>query len=205
MSLFGNSRYIAKEDVGNGSVLTIKGFTQENVAKKEEAPDVKYVMRFHETDKGLVMKPVIAQLLIRAFGLKEEGQVLTHLINQQVTLYNDANVQMAGRFVGGTRVRLPQQGDVPFAEVSAAPAGPAQFTPDPRQTPPSHAYQQAQQHAPRPPVPAHQPPPAAPRPPAPVYQAPRPPAPAYAPPAPQPYTAPAAPAEDAPWPGDGQM
>jgi hypothetical protein len=186
MSLFGNSRYLAKEDVGNGSILTIKGFTRENVAKKEEAPDEKYVMKFHETDKGLVMKPILAQQLMRAFGLQSEDQVLTHLANQQVALYNDPNVSMAGRFVGGTRIRLPQAGDLPFGE-EAAPQ-PAQFRPDPRQTPPPQAYQQAVQHAPRPVAP-----PVAPRPPVPA--APRPPAPAYTPP----------PAEDAPWPSEGQM
>lgn len=88
---------------------------------------------------------------------------------------------------------------------------PAQFRPDPRQTPPTQAYQQAQQYAP----------PAAPRPPmapaqpqrspaAPAHQAPRPPAPAYAPPvappAPPAYTpSPLAPEDDVPWPTEGQM
>jgi hypothetical protein len=197
MSLFGNSRYLAKEDVGNGSVLTIKGFTRENVAKREEAPDEKYVMKFHETDKGLVMKPIIAQQLIRAFGLQSEEQVLTHLTNQQVTLYNDANVTMGGKFVGGTRVRLPQAGDVPFGEDGAP--QPAQFRPDPRQTPPPQAYQQAVQNAPRPAAPRPPAPPQVQQPMAPAFQAPRPPAPSGYAPAPVPLP------EDAPWPSEGQM
>lgn len=99
-----------------------------------------------------------------------------------------------------------------LAQATGAPpqqsSAPAQFRPDPRQTPPPQAYQQAQQYAPgaarlgvaNPPVAPVQPP----RPPAaPVYQAPRPPAPAYAPPvAPQahPHQAPVPAEDDVPWP-----
>lgn len=175
MSLFGNSRYLTKDDVGTGSILTISTFTFENVAGQNEPAEEKYVMRFHETPKGVVMKPILARQIMAIFGLSDENQLLDGTIfNQQITLYNDPTVAMGNRIVGGIRVRQPQHGDVPYTppRPAGSPGGaPANFRPDPRQTPPPGSFQQAQhgQHvqparpaqAPYPQQPQHQPQPAA--------------------------------------------
>jgi hypothetical protein len=202
MSLFGNSRYLTKEDVGNGSILTIQGFVQENVAKQNEPEELKYVMKFHETRKGVVMKVVLGAQLMGIFQLQEEGHILTHLIGQAVTLFHDRSVVMGNRIVGGIRFRLPQHGDVPYSESVQQPE-PQGFRPDPRQTPPPGTYQQQptqfNQQPPQRPVG----PPAAPR--SPVQPAyPQQPPLAPRPPAPPAYSVPRPP-DDVPWPTEGRI
>ena len=151
MSMFGNSRYLSKENVGAGSILTIASASKENIAKENEPEKEKWVLWFHESKKGFVLGPTTANQIIHIFGLTEEVQIVDGTIfNQQITLWNDPTVPYAGKFIGGIRVRQPSTNDVVYSEGSDrhepppfSPANPG-FRPDPRQTPPRGSFQQAQ-------------------------------------------------------------
>lgn len=95
------SKYLKKDDVGAGTLVTITRLDQQNLAMKGEAPEYKWVMHFNELDKPLVMNATNLQLC--ALALSEEAT--EDWTGRQVVLYDDPNVSMAGKLVGGIRIR----------------------------------------------------------------------------------------------------
>lgn len=102
------SSYLKKEDVGQGQLMTIVSVKQENVAKEGADPEYKAVMHFAESEKGLVLNATNAQVVANLTGHAED--IDTTWIGYQVVLYNDPNVQYAGKIMGGIRIRAPKQG-----------------------------------------------------------------------------------------------
>jgi hypothetical protein len=171
ISQLSQSRFLKKEDVGNGMNLTISHITEEEIGTEDE-PKRGFVLHWREQEKPMCINVTNANIIAGILGTEETDE----WAGQVICLYNDPSVMYKGKRTGGIRIR-------PAGAVQQ----PAQMRPDPRQTPHPQAYQQAaQQRAPMSPSMPRPPMPAAPRPPAP---------PAYTPP----------PAEDAPWPSEGQM
>jgi hypothetical protein len=102
------SNYLKKEDVGQGQLMTIVAVKQENVAKEGADPEYKAVAHFAESDKGMVLNSTNAQVIANLTGHSEDIDV--NWIGYQVVLYNDPNVQYAGKIIGGIRIRAPKQG-----------------------------------------------------------------------------------------------
>lgn len=98
------SKYLKKEDVGQGKLLTIKGLSQENVALESQPEELKYIMFFNEESKGLVMNWTNIQLCANAAGSEDTD----NWVGKQIVLYNDPNVSYAGKITGGIRVRAPK-------------------------------------------------------------------------------------------------
>lgn len=211
-NLFGKSRYLTKDDVGEkGAVFTIAGIKTENIGKSgDRNPEMGNVLYFVECKKGMVLKPTNAKQIAKQLGIMDPHAIEQGAWNgYQVCLYNNPNIVFGNDVTGGIRVRTVTAYDEPFVDGGGfdqyqeeAPTQPAGFRPDPRQGP-AHGYQQPQQHRPPAPQPQHRPPapyPQQQRPPAPQPQQQRPPAP------PRPPGAPVYPvnptAEPAPWPTD---
>lgn len=95
------STYLKKEDVMQPALVTIRRFTQENLAQQNAPEELKWIMHFAEFDKGLVMNPTNLQLAALALGSEETD----HWIGKQIVLYTDPNVSFAGKPVGGLRLR----------------------------------------------------------------------------------------------------
>lgn len=114
------SRYVKKEDVGDGVIVTIAGLTQENLAMENQPPEMKWVMAFRENIKPLVLNSTNAQLCAKALNSPETDD----WTGKQVILFNDPNVSFGGKLTGGVRIRKNQQAapvpvdafddDVPF-------------------------------------------------------------------------------------------
>ena len=49
-----NSKFIKKEDAGEGKLVTIAGMEQQNVALDDQPPEMKWILHFHEFDKGKI-------------------------------------------------------------------------------------------------------------------------------------------------------
>lgn len=97
------SKYLKKEDVDPPKLLTIAGFEKANVAKQNETPEFKWLMKFHET-KPLVMNAANIQLATHALGNDD-----TDLwIGKKIVAFNDPTVMYAGKMVGGIRLRAPR-------------------------------------------------------------------------------------------------
>ena len=108
------SRYVKKEDVGDGVIVTVSGLSQENLAMENQPPEMKWVMSFKENIKPLVLNSTNAQLCAKALNSPETDDWM----GKQIILFNDPNVSFGGKLTGGVRIRKNQQA----APVPAAPA-----------------------------------------------------------------------------------
>jgi len=99
------SKYLKKEDVGQGVVLTITRMEQQDVSMESEAEDKKPVLFFQESvmneHKGLVMNWTNLQLWAIATGTEETDE----WIGKKIELYTDPNVSYQGKLIGGIRIR----------------------------------------------------------------------------------------------------
>ena len=96
-----DSKFLRKEDVGHGALMTVAGCDQYNVAKQGAEPENKWCLTFEESDKPLVLNSTNIQLCQRVFGSDDTDE----WTGKKIVLYTDPNVPYAGKIVGGIRVR----------------------------------------------------------------------------------------------------
>lgn len=108
------SKFLKKEEVGRGVLLTIREIHKENVAGENQAPDEKFIIYFNEAKKGMVLNWTNIQLIAQAIGSEETDD----WIGKQIVLYEDPNVSFGGKLTGGIRCRAPKQA---VSEQKAAP------------------------------------------------------------------------------------
>lgn len=113
------SKFLKKEDVGAGALLTIESCQQHNVAKDGADPEMKWTLSFSEVDKPLVLNSTNIQLCAKICGSPDTD----HWVGKKIVLYNDPNVSYQGKLIGGIRVRAPKTTAVKSA---AAPIGGSQ-------------------------------------------------------------------------------
>lgn len=113
------SKYLKKEDVGQGKLLTINSLRQENVALESQPEELKYIMFFKEETKGVVMNWTNIQLCANATGSEDTDE----WPGKQVVLYNDPNVSFAGKITGGIRIRAPRNQQPPADYPQLQPTG----------------------------------------------------------------------------------
>ena len=105
------SKFLKKEDVGEGALVTIHGVTKHNIAIEGAPEDLKYCLTFDELEKPLVLNSTNGQLIAKITGEDE----MDNWSGKQVVLYCDDNVSFQGKLVGGIRVRAPKKAkDLPF-------------------------------------------------------------------------------------------
>lgn len=102
------SKFLKKEDVGQGVLVTISAVGQQNVAQEGAEPDMKATLHFHELDKPLVLNSTNGQIIAKITGKDED--IERTWVGAQIVLYNDPNVSYAGKLTGGIRVRAPRPG-----------------------------------------------------------------------------------------------
>ena len=98
------SKFLKKEDVGAGTLLTVAEIKKYNVAMQGADPEFKFCMVFEETEKPLVLNSTNIQLAEKAFGSDETETWM----GKKIVLYTDPNVSFAGKIVGGIRLRAPK-------------------------------------------------------------------------------------------------
>lgn len=100
----GPSKYLTKEEVGRGLLVTVTGIEQRNVAREGEAHQFRWLMHFLELTKPLVLNSTNIQLTARICGSENTDDWNNH----QLVLYVDPNVSYAGKLTGGIRIRAPK-------------------------------------------------------------------------------------------------
>ena len=110
------SKFLKKEDVGAGSLLTVASVIQKNVAKEGADPELKWCLTFSDGDKPFVLNSTNIQLCQAIFGSDDTD----HWIGKQIVLYTDPSIMYAGKVVGGVRVRKPRLKQPAAAPVVAA-------------------------------------------------------------------------------------
>ncbi len=113
---FKTSKFLKKEEVGEGKILTISAISQENVSAEGAEPEMKICLHFQEIDKPLVCNSTNAQIIAQFTGVQDN---IEHgWIGKQVVLYHEPNISFGGKLVGGIRVRAPKnqvaKPDLPF-------------------------------------------------------------------------------------------
>ena len=100
-----DSKFLKKEDVGAGALMTVAGCERHNVAKEGAEPEMKWCMTFHEAEKPLVLNATNIQLCESIFGSDDTDD----WTGKKIVLYTDPNVSFQGKLTGGIRVRAPKK------------------------------------------------------------------------------------------------
>ncbi len=118
------SKYVTKEDVGSGLLVTITGFDRKDVSRESEPESMKYILTFKEC-KPLVLNKTngerIAEIANQVYGITrdyqddEEGtktpgnEQFRNWIGYQIVLWNNPEIEFQGKRTGGVRVREPKK------------------------------------------------------------------------------------------------
>lgn len=102
---YSGGKYLSSEDFPEdrvwkecGVVLTITGFTEENVAREDQNPEVKLIVQF-EDSKPLVANKTNTNTITGLFGTDE-----TKVVGKKIGLYVDPTVKNKGKTVRGLRL-----------------------------------------------------------------------------------------------------
>lgn len=95
------SKFLKKEDVGGGTLLTITGCSKFNVAMEGAPKEEKWCLTFRETDKPMVLNVTNARLCEQALGSDDTD----HWTGKQIVAFTDASIMYEGKLVGGIRLR----------------------------------------------------------------------------------------------------
>jgi len=102
------SKYLTKQEVGRGILVTISVITQVDVAQEGEPEELRWTMEFKECEKPLVLNSTNGQLIAQITGSEESDD----WIGAKVVLYDDPTISFRGKITGGIRVRAPKPGSV---------------------------------------------------------------------------------------------
>jgi hypothetical protein len=127
-----DSKFLTKEDCGeDGILLTIAGFTSEDMKSDDGSLEHKVLMHFAEDVKPMILNRTNSQLLAQATGATVAGAAK----GKQIIVVNDPSVSFGGKITGGLRIRKvpgPARQPAAPARVNArAPAAPPQNAREP--------------------------------------------------------------------------
>ena len=110
------SNFLKKEDVGEGTLLTITKIDEQNVAMEGADPDMRACLHFAEVKKPMVLNQTNGEIIGDFLG---HDNIEVAWIGKQVVLFSDSGVMFGGKRVGGIRARAPknlqtQKDDLPF-------------------------------------------------------------------------------------------
>ncbi len=117
------SNYLKQADFDqNGTIVSVKGLEQKNVAQDDQEPDLKWCIFFTEFDKPMVLNTTNINAMAEACDSDNSDDWM----GQEVVVYVDAKINFGGKRVGGLRVRRYTQTPLPVAAPAraAAPALP---------------------------------------------------------------------------------
>jgi hypothetical protein len=95
------SKYLKQTDVNDDTVVTVVKVGKANVAKEGEEPEYKWLIRFQEFPKPMVLNSTNIKRLARACDSNNTDD----WTGKKVILYVDPDVEFGGNVVGGLRIR----------------------------------------------------------------------------------------------------
>ena len=101
------SKFLKKEDVGDGVLVTIHSVQQMNIAKEGADEELKWTVSFVELEKPMVLNSTNAQVIAKITGFENDIEI--NWKGKVVVLYDDPNVSYAGKITGGIRVRAARK------------------------------------------------------------------------------------------------
>jgi hypothetical protein len=116
-----SSKFLKKEDVGQGALVTIRAISQENVAKEGAEPELRWTLHFEEFEKPMVLNSTNGQIIGNITGIENDIEI--GWVGKQVVIFHDPNVSFGGKLIGGIRVRAVRRAQ---PKPAAQPVIPAQ-------------------------------------------------------------------------------
>lgn len=102
------SKYLKQSDIDGEVIATIQKVGRGNVAMEDQPEELKWMIRFTEFKKPMVLNSTNIQLLEKICG--EETDTWT---GQEVILYVDPNVSFGGKLTGGIRFKSAKPAAAP--------------------------------------------------------------------------------------------
>jgi hypothetical protein len=99
------SKYLKQSDVEQDSIVTIEKVGKANIAREGDEPEYKWLVRFKEIKKPMVLNSTNIKRLAKACNSDDTDD----WAGKQVVLYVDPDVEFAGNVVGGLRIRAHKQ------------------------------------------------------------------------------------------------
>lgn len=115
-----SSKYLTKEDVGepgDGTIVTVQGLKEANIARDNEEPKMKWLVKFREFPKPMVLGSTTLQLAAMILGSKNTDD----WIGKKIEVYHDPSITFGDKLVGGIRFR--KRGKTNEAPLQAAGTG----------------------------------------------------------------------------------
>ena len=128
ISVLKKSNYLKKEDCDPPILVTIRGCTEENVAKEGAPEELRWCLHFNELEKPMVLNATNGQIIAGFSGHDNTDD----WPGVKVVLYHDPNVSFGGKLIGGIRCRAPR---IPKAPAPKAPVLKAPVAPSPEPPP----------------------------------------------------------------------
>ena len=94
------SKYLKQSDIDGEQVVTVEKLIKTNVAREDEDPEYKFVLKFAEFDKCMVLNSTNIKRLGKALGNDTDDWQ-----GGKVVIYVDPDIEYGGKIVGGIRVR----------------------------------------------------------------------------------------------------
>lgn len=109
------SKYLKQSDVDDDVTVTVRGLKRVNVARDDEDPDYKWVCKFAEFDKPMVLNSTNIKRMAKALGDDTDDW-----IGNSVVLYVDPDIEFGGNVVGGLRIKAVKSKAAPANKRHAA-------------------------------------------------------------------------------------
>lgn len=94
-------KYLKQSDVDDEAIVTVQKVGKANVAREGDEPEYKWLIRFEEFQKPMVLNSTNIKRLAKACDSDDTDDWL----GKQVCLYVDHDVEFGGNIVGGLRIR----------------------------------------------------------------------------------------------------
>lgn len=112
------SKYLKQSDVHEDTLVTVERVGKANVAREGDEPEYKWLVRFAEFKKPMVLNSTNIKRLAKACDSDDTDE----WIGKTVVLYVDPDVEFGGNVVGGLRIRAAKK-EVPVRQVQPKPTG----------------------------------------------------------------------------------
>ena len=114
------SKYLKQSDIDGDVVVTVVKVGQKNLAKEGDEPEMKWLVKFEEFAKPMVLNMTNIKRLAKACRSEDTDE----WSGKQAILYVDPDIEFAGNVVGGLRIK-------PKKEISRAARDSIQVMPKP--------------------------------------------------------------------------
>lgn len=99
------SRFLTQQDVDPPVLVTITGYEEVDFAREGEEPQLKWVIKFRELERGMTLGAENNSLITAIVGSDD----LDDWIGAKIVLYREPTVRFKGKITGGIRVRAAKK------------------------------------------------------------------------------------------------